>query len=60
MLATVGTKPALHQRLKLAIVAALFMLSLSLGIATTTQHVGAETRYCYQDPGRGRVCTVVK
>ena len=60
MLATVGTKPLLFQRVKMLIVAALLALSLALGFATTTQHVGAETRYCYQDPGLGRVCTVVK
>ncbi len=59
MLATVGTKPALHQRVKLMIVAALLALSLMLGIATSAQRVDAKT-VCYRDPGLGLVCTVVK
>jgi hypothetical protein len=59
MLATVGMKPTLHQRVKLALVALFFMLSLALGVATSTHRVGA-TLVCYQDPGRGKVCEKAK
>ena len=53
MLATVGTKPVLFQRVKLLIVAALLALSLALGFATTTQHVGAETDTAIRIRGSG-------
>jgi hypothetical protein len=52
----VGTKSTPSQRVKLGIVAALFALSLALGIATSTHGVEAKM-VCYQDPGRGMVCT---
>jgi len=54
MLATVRTKPALHQRVRLMIVAALLMLSLGLGIATTAQRVDAKAGHrivCRITPG---------
>jgi hypothetical protein len=52
----VGTTPTPLQRAKLGIIAALFALSLVLGIATSTHGVEAKM-VCYQDPGRGMVCT---
>jgi len=66
MSATIAPTPALHQRLKIAFVAALFALSLGLGVASTTQQVGAygtlpgPNTVCYQDPGMGMVCTKIK
>jgi hypothetical protein len=59
MFATAVTKSTPQQRVKLLIVAALLALSLGIGAATTAQRVDAKT-VCYLDPGRGRVCQVVK
>lgn len=58
VLATVGTRPALHQRAKMMIVAALLTLSLILGIATSAQRVDAKT-VCYLHPATGWTCQVV-
>ncbi|MDQ6833173.1 MAG: hypothetical protein M3008_07225 [Chloroflexota bacterium] len=66
MLATIAPTPALHQRLKIAFVAALFALALGLGVASTAQQAGAygtlpgPNTVCYQDPGLGKVCTKIK
>lgn len=59
MLETVGTKPTLHQRVKLMIVAALLTLSLGLGIATTAQRADAmagPTPYLCRMGPRGWIC----
>jgi hypothetical protein len=52
----VGTKLTPLQRVRMGVIAALFALSLALGIATSTRGVEAKM-VCYQDPGRGMVCT---
>ncbi len=59
MSVTLEAKPALYQRAKLIVVAALLMLSIALGVATSAQRADAKT-VCYLDPERGTQCQVIK